>query len=173
MRVHICRSTFIIFFSQILFVWLITSVSYCHLDLVVAFFCRFSLSTCLFIFYLWHIVCHIGLLRSFSDNFVVFLATWSRTFFWCYHLSHYHIISFHYLPFAVLHYIISFHYMIFVAVIYISLQLDSATKTSFYDDFKELNFGCNFSFHVISLSVLCNLIQMQRYCICLTFERGC
>jgi hypothetical protein len=37
MRVHLCRLTFIIFFSQILFVWLITSVSYYNLDLVVAF----------------------------------------------------------------------------------------------------------------------------------------
>jgi hypothetical protein len=38
MRVDPCRSTFVIFFSQILFIWLITSVSYCHLDLVLDFF---------------------------------------------------------------------------------------------------------------------------------------
>jgi hypothetical protein len=38
MRVHLYRSSFIIFFSQIPFIWLITSVSYCHLDLLVAFF---------------------------------------------------------------------------------------------------------------------------------------
>jgi hypothetical protein len=37
MIVHLCRSTFIIFFNQIIFVWLITSVSYYHLDLMVAF----------------------------------------------------------------------------------------------------------------------------------------
>jgi hypothetical protein len=41
MRVHLCRSTFIIFFSQIIFIWLITLVSYCHLHLVEAFFVDF------------------------------------------------------------------------------------------------------------------------------------
>jgi hypothetical protein len=55
-RVHLCRSALIIFFSQILFIWLITSVSYCHLDLVVVFFvdfiCQFSNS----FFYLGHFV---------------------------------------------------------------------------------------------------------------------
>jgi hypothetical protein len=29
-----------------------------------------------------------------------------------------------------------------------------------HDNFEELDFGCNFSFHVISLSVSCNLLQM-------------
>jgi hypothetical protein len=29
-----------------------------------------------------------------------------------------------------------------------------------------------FPFHVISLGVSCNLLQMQHYCICLAFERG-
>jgi hypothetical protein len=31
--------------------------------------------------------------------------------------------------------------------------------TSFYDNFEELNFGGNFLFHVISLSVSCNLFK--------------
>jgi hypothetical protein len=34
----------------------------------------------------------------------------------------------------------------------------------------KFNFGCNFSFHVISLSISCNILQMQHYCICLAFE---
>jgi hypothetical protein len=41
MRVHLCPQPLSYFFSQILFVWLITPVSYCHLDLVVAFFMDF------------------------------------------------------------------------------------------------------------------------------------
>jgi hypothetical protein len=45
--------------------------------------------------------------------------------------------------------------------------------TPLYDDFQELDFGCNFfSFYVISLSVQCNLLPMQCYNTCLTFERG-
>jgi hypothetical protein len=44
------------------------------------------------------------------------------------------------------------------------------TRTSFYDDFEELDFGCNF-FHVINFSS-CNLLQMQCYCICIIFEGG-
>jgi hypothetical protein len=53
-----------------------------------------------------------------------------------------------------------------------SLRLDSMNKTLFYDDFEELNFGYNFSFHVINLSFLYNLLQIQHYYICLAFE-GC
>jgi hypothetical protein len=110
MRVHLCRSTFIIFFvSQILFVWLITSVSYCHLDLVVAFLinfvCRLGYS---FYFYLEHFVCRLGLLRSFSHNFVCCLSL----------LDHGHsfdaiiiiiiiTILFYYFPFVLVHHIIS------------------------------------------------------------------
>jgi hypothetical protein len=29
------------------------------------------------------------------------------------------------------------------------LRLDLMIRTSFYDDFEELNFGCNFAFHII------------------------
>jgi hypothetical protein len=39
------------------------------------------------------------------------------------------------------------------------------------DDFKELDVGCNFSFHVVNLSS-CNLLQIQCYCICLAFGGG-
>jgi hypothetical protein len=53
-----------------------------------------------------------------------------------------------------------------------SLQFDSMIRTSFYDDFEELDFGCNFSSHVINFSP-CNLLQMQCYYICLAFEGGC
>jgi hypothetical protein len=49
-------------FSEILFIWLITSVSYYHLDLVVAF-----LSTWLFIFYLGH---DVDLVVAFFIDFV-------------------------------------------------------------------------------------------------------
>jgi hypothetical protein len=74
MRVHLWRTTFIIFFlfvSQILFVWLIISVSYCHLDLVVAFFYRFCLSIWLFIFYLGHFVILVFFIALVTTLFVV------------------------------------------------------------------------------------------------------
>jgi hypothetical protein len=57
MRVQLCRSAFIIFFSQILFVWLITSVSCCHLDLAVAYFVNFAYQLGYSFFYLGHFVC--------------------------------------------------------------------------------------------------------------------
>jgi hypothetical protein len=44
-------------------------------------------------------------------------------------------------------------------------------RTLFYEDFEELDFGCNFSFHVINFSS-CDLLQMQCYYIYLTFEEG-
>jgi hypothetical protein len=62
------------FVSQILFVWLITSLLYSYLDLVVAFLVDFCLLTWLFIFYLGYFVCHLVLLCSFSDNFVCCLS---------------------------------------------------------------------------------------------------
>jgi hypothetical protein len=74
MRVHtpLFVSLYHVFFvSQIIFVWLITSLLYNHLDLVVAFLVDFCLSTWLLIFYLGYFVCHLGLLCSFSDNFIV------------------------------------------------------------------------------------------------------
>jgi hypothetical protein len=61
------------FFSQIIFVWLIISVSYCHLDLVVAFFLSI-LFVNLAIHFLSRTPCQLGLLRSFSYNFVCCLS---------------------------------------------------------------------------------------------------
>jgi hypothetical protein len=95
-------------------------------------FCRLGYS----FFDLGHFVFHLGLLCSFSDNFVVphyliediLLMSPSK---WS--------LSFHYLSFAVLHHITSFHYMSFAAVIYIIssvVQLDSTNMTPLYDDFK-------------------------------------
>jgi hypothetical protein len=67
MKVHIYQSTFIIFCLAKFFLFGITLVPYCHPDLVVAFFidfiCRLDYS-----FF------HLGLLRSFSDNFVYYLS---------------------------------------------------------------------------------------------------
>jgi hypothetical protein len=71
-------------------------------------------------FYLGYFVCHIGLLRSFSDNFVCCLLLLDQGHSFddiIYH--HHYIILFHYLPFAVVHHIFSFHYMSFAVVIYI------------------------------------------------------
>jgi hypothetical protein len=70
MRVHLYRPAFIVivFVSQILFVWLIISVSYYYLDLVVAFFVNFICR--LGYYFLSMALCHLSLLRSFSDNFV-------------------------------------------------------------------------------------------------------
>jgi hypothetical protein len=74
------------FVNQILFLWLITSISYCHLDLVVVFFYRFYLSIWLFIFYLGYFFILIFFLALVTNVFVVshYLI---RTFFWCYHIS--------------------------------------------------------------------------------------
>jgi hypothetical protein len=71
------------FFSQILFVWLITSVSYCHLDLVLAFLVDF-VCRLLFIFYLGLFVCHLGLFHSFSDSFACSL--------WLHDQGHYFVV---------------------------------------------------------------------------------
>jgi hypothetical protein len=70
-RVHIYQSAFIIFFlfvSQILFIWLITSVSYCHLDLLIDFLSILFVD--LAIHFLSRSLCHFDLLYSFSDNFI-------------------------------------------------------------------------------------------------------
>jgi hypothetical protein len=71
-------------------------VSCNHLGLFVAFIvdfvCRLDY---LVFFYLGHFVCHLALLCSSSDKFVcclLLLDRGSRTFFWCYHLCHHHII---------------------------------------------------------------------------------
>jgi hypothetical protein len=69
MRVYFYWSAFIIIFNQILFVRLIISISYSHLDIVVAFFvdciCRLDYS-----FFLSIALCFYSLLRNFSDNFI-------------------------------------------------------------------------------------------------------
>jgi hypothetical protein len=104
MRVHLCRSTFIIFFSQILFIWLITSVSCCHLDFVVAFLSILFVD--LAIHFLLMALCHLALLRSFSDNFICCLSLLDQGYSFDTIIYH-HIILFHYLPFAVVHHIIS------------------------------------------------------------------
>jgi hypothetical protein len=85
--------------------------------------CRFCLSTWLFIFYLGYFVCHLGLC-SLSDNCVCCLSLLDQVHYFAV-IIYLIIISFHYLPFAVVHqfavvhHIISFHYMSFVVVIYI------------------------------------------------------
>jgi hypothetical protein len=57
-------------------------------------------------FYLGHFVCHIDLLRSFSDNFVYCLSLLDQGHSFDAIIYH-HIILFHYFPFAVVHHIIS------------------------------------------------------------------
>jgi hypothetical protein len=58
------------FFSQILFIWLITSMSYCHLDLVVAFFLSILFVGYSF-FYLWHFVILVFFVALVTTLFVV------------------------------------------------------------------------------------------------------
>jgi hypothetical protein len=71
-------------------------------------FYRFCLSTWLFIFYLEHFVCHIGLLHSFSARFVCCLLLLDQGHsFDATTCHHHHIILFHYLSFTVVHHIIS------------------------------------------------------------------
>jgi hypothetical protein len=95
------------FFSQILFIWLITSMSYCHLDLVVAFFLSI-LFVHLAIHFLSRELCHLGLLRSFSDNFICGLSLLDQGHYFDAIIYHqHHIILFHYLPFVIVHHIIS------------------------------------------------------------------
>jgi hypothetical protein len=62
-------------FSQILFVWLITIMSYHHLDLVVAFLVNFVCPLGYSFFYLGYFVCYLDLLYTFSDNFFLSLTT--------------------------------------------------------------------------------------------------
>jgi hypothetical protein len=75
MRVHPCRSAFIIIFLLAKF-----SVLVNHIIVIQpsrscgSLSCRFCLSTWLFIFYLGYFVYHLGLLSSFSDNFVCCLS---------------------------------------------------------------------------------------------------
>jgi hypothetical protein len=98
------------FVSQILFVWLITSLSSRSCG---SLFCRFCLSTWLFIFYLWYFVCHLGLLCSFSDNFVCCLSLLDQghSFAVIIYISSHHLI-----PLPAIYG--SASYMSFVVVIY-------------------------------------------------------
>jgi hypothetical protein len=174
------ESTFVgqplsLFFSQILFVWLIISVSYWHLDLVVPFFLsilfvdlaiQFFLSralspwssSTLFVdlaiqFFLSMALCLLGLLRSFSDNFVCCLLL----------LDQGHSLM-------MLSSISSSHHLIPLLVIYGSAShylFGLARRTWFHS----MTILSVIFFHVINFSSW-NLIQMQCYCIRLTFEAG-
>jgi hypothetical protein len=68
MRVHIYRSAFIIFFYPYSF-YLVNHINViCHLDLVVVLLSILFVD--LTIQFLSRALCHLGLLCSFSDNFV-------------------------------------------------------------------------------------------------------
>jgi hypothetical protein len=58
------------------------------------------------IHFLSRALCHLGLLHSFSDNFVCCLPLLDQVHFFDAIICH-HIILFHYFPFAVVHHIIS------------------------------------------------------------------
>jgi hypothetical protein len=105
MRVHICQSAFVIFCLAKFFLFGLTSVSYCHLDLVVAFLSILFVN--LIIHFLFSALCHLGLLRSFSDNFVCCLSLLDQGHSFDAIIYHHDIILFHYLPFMVVHHIIS------------------------------------------------------------------
>jgi hypothetical protein len=65
------------------------------------------MSIWLFIFYLGHFVCHLDLLRRFSDNFVCCLSLLDQGHSFNDIIYHHHIILFHYFSFVVVHHIIS------------------------------------------------------------------
>jgi hypothetical protein len=67
MRVHLYH----ICFSQILFVWLITSVSYCHLDFVVVFLVDFDCRLDYSFFYLRHFIVLMFFIAFVTALFVV------------------------------------------------------------------------------------------------------
>jgi hypothetical protein len=107
MRVHPCRSVFIIYFL-FKFFYLFNHISViCHLDLVVAFLSIWFVD--LAIHFLSRALCHIGLLRSFSDNFVCCLSLLDQghSLDAIIYYHHHHIILLHYLSFAVVYHIIS------------------------------------------------------------------
>jgi hypothetical protein len=80
-------------------------MSYCHLDFVVAFFVDFFID--LAIHFLSRSLCHLGLFRSFSGNFVCCLSLFDQAHSFDAIIYHHHIILFHYLPFAVVDHNIS------------------------------------------------------------------
>jgi hypothetical protein len=81
-------------------------MSSCHLDLVVAFLLILFVDWA--IHFLSRVFCHLGLLRSFSDNFVYCLTLLDQGHSFDAIICHHHqIILFHYLSFMVLHHIIS------------------------------------------------------------------
>jgi hypothetical protein len=123
------RSIFlIIIFSQNLFVWLITSVPYYHLDLVVVSLVDFFSS---WQFFLSRKLCHLDLLYSFTDNLACCLSLLDKDILLLLSSipSHHHIISFHYLSFAVMHQL--FHYLSFTDVKNLTESRDYTTTTNF------------------------------------------
>jgi hypothetical protein len=61
------------------------------------------------IHFLSRTLCHLGLFRNFSDNFVCCLSLLEQghSFDAIINRHHHHIILFHYLPFVIVHHIIS------------------------------------------------------------------
>jgi hypothetical protein len=109
---HLSKSINYFFYlvSYVTSIWLIASLLYCHLDFVVDFLVEFVCSLRLLIFFcLEYFICHIALMCSFSNNFVYSLATWVRILSYCYHPSHLHIISFHYMSGNALSYFTTCH----------------------------------------------------------------
>jgi hypothetical protein len=80
-------------------------VSYCHLDFVVAFLSILFVDFA--IHFLTRAACYLGLLHSFSDNFVCCLLVLDQEHSFDVIIYHHHIILFHYLSFVVVHHIIS------------------------------------------------------------------
>jgi hypothetical protein len=113
------------FVSQILFCLVHTSV------ICGSFSCRFCLPTWLLIFNLGHFVCHLGLLCSFSDNFVCCLSLLDQGCSVDVIIYLIITLSSDYLPFAVVDYLIPLlaicstashhisHYLPFAVVTYI------------------------------------------------------
>jgi hypothetical protein len=127
MRVHLYQPLSL-FFSQILFVWLIISISYW-----VAFLSIVFVDLAIH-YFLSRALCLLGLLHSFSDNFVCCLLLLDQG---------------HFFDVVIIHLIITSSYYTTCYLRYCitsSLWLDSTNMTSFYDDFEELYFGCNFLF---------------------------
>jgi hypothetical protein len=147
--------------SQFLFVWLITSmsflVSYNHLDLFVAFSCRFCLSTWLLVFNIGHFVCHLIFFVALATTLFVVSRHLIEDILWCYHLCHYRII----IPLLAIR----------CSDLYYLFGLSRLSRLVHVDWW--FRFWMYF-FYVFSLSFSCDLLQMQQqhYCICLSFEEG-
>jgi hypothetical protein len=148
------------FVSQILFVWLITSVSYIHLDLLIAFLIDFVCRLGYSFFCLGYFICYLDLLCSFNDNLVCCLSLLDQGHsFQCYHLSSSHHILLHYLLFAVMHHIISFLlHVISCSDVYHLFPLTQRLGLSFV----VMHHIISFSLHVICCSDLYHLFGLTR-----------